>query len=71
MQGAIIAVHFIVQERHHALKYPRAVLNPKASLQHLKMTGISDYLLTKRKNFYVITNVYKKRCEWSSVCKIL
>ena len=51
MQGAIIAVHFIVQERYHALKYPRAVLNPKASLQHLKMTGISDYLLTKQEEF--------------------
>ena len=49
--GTIISVHFIEQERQHALKYSRPVLNSKGRLQHLKMTGIVDDLLTKLEEF--------------------
>ena len=42
--GTIISVHFIEKERQHALKYYRTVLNSKARLQHLEMTGI--YMIT-------------------------
>ena len=59
--GTIISVHFTEQERQHALKYSKPVLNSKARLQHLKMTGIVDDLLTKLEEFvYHIYSMRKK-----------